>query len=75
VHEYLHALGEFSEVAVRKLVIDVATKSFGEENIVTQVARKSPWSLLNEIPLEGVKIPRRFMEVVTDFEKTDKYIV
>jgi hypothetical protein len=75
VHEYMHALGELSEVAVRKLVIDIARKSFGEDNIVTQVARKSPWSLLNGIPLEGVKIPRRFMEVVRDFEKTNKYIV
>jgi hypothetical protein len=75
VHEYLHALGELSEVAVRKLVVEVAQKCFGEDYVVTQVAVKSPWSLLKGIPLEGVDVPRRFMEIVKDFEKTDKYVV
>ncbi|MGD0979724.1 MAG: hypothetical protein ABR962_11375 [Candidatus Bathyarchaeia archaeon] len=75
VHEYLHALGEFSEVAVRNLVVEVARKCFGEDYIVTQVAVKSPWSLLKGIPLEGVSVPKRFMEIVKDFEKTDKYVV
>jgi len=75
VHEYLHALGEISEVKVRQLVIEVCRKSFGEDHIVTQVAVKSPWALLKGIPLEGVNIPKRVMEIVKDFEKTDKYIV
>jgi hypothetical protein len=75
VHEYMHALGEFSEAAVRDLVVDVARKCFGEDYIVTQVAIKSPWSLLKGIPLEGVNVPKRFMEIVKDFEKTDKYVV
>jgi hypothetical protein len=75
VHEYLHALGEYSEIAVRKLVVEVAKKSFGEDYIVTQVAVKSPWILLKGIPLDKVNVPRRFMEIVKDFEKTDKYVV
>lgn len=75
VHEYLHALGEFSEMAVRDLVIEVSKKCFGEDYIVTQVAVKSPWVLLKGIPLENVNVPRRFMEIVKDFEKTDKYVV
>jgi hypothetical protein len=75
VHEYLHTLGELSEAAVRNLVVDVAKKCFGEDSIVTQVAVKSPWSLLKGIPLEGVSVPKRFMEIVKNFEKTDKYIV
>jgi hypothetical protein len=75
VHEYLHALGEFSEGAVKELVVDVARKCFGEDYIVTQVAIKSPWSLLRGIPLERVSVPKRFMEIVKDFEKTDKYVV
>jgi hypothetical protein len=75
VHEYLHALGEFSEVAVRNLVVEVARKCFGEDYLATQVAMKSPWSLLKGIPLEGVKVPKRFMEIVKDFEKTGKYVV
>jgi hypothetical protein len=75
VHEYLHALGEFSEIAVRNSVVEVARKCFGEEYIATQVAVKSPWALLKGIPLENVKVPKRFMEIVKNFEKTDKYVV
>lgn len=75
VHEYLHALGEFSEIAVRNLVVEVARKCFGEEYIATQVAVKSPWVLLKGIPLENVKVPKRFMEIVKNFEKTDNYVV
>jgi hypothetical protein len=75
VHEYLHALGEFSEVRVRNLVVEVARKCFGEDYLATQVAMKSPWSLLKGIPLESVNVPKRFMEIVKDFEKTGKYVV
>jgi hypothetical protein len=75
VHEYLHALGEYSEAAVRNLVVEVSRKCFGEDYIATQLAVKSPWALLKGIPLEGVTVPRRFMEIVKDFEKTDKYVV
>jgi len=75
LHEYLHALGEISEAGVRELVIEVAKKCFSEDYIVTQIAVKSPWALLKGIPLESVNVPKRVMEIVKDFEKTDKYIV
>jgi hypothetical protein len=75
LHEYLHALGEYSEAAVRRLVYEVAKKSFGEDYIATVLARKSPWALLQGIPLEVIEAPKRVMEIVKDFEKTDRYIV
>ena len=75
VHEYLHALGEYSELAVRQLVVEVAKKCFGEDYVATQVAVKSPWTLLKGIPVERVNVPKRFMEIVKDFEKADKYVV
>jgi hypothetical protein len=75
VHEYLHALGEVSEMGVKRLVIEVAQKCFGGDYIVTQLAVKSPWALLKGIPLESVNVQKRVMEIVKDFEKTDKYIV
>ena len=75
VHEYIHALGEYSEAGARELIVEVARKCFGEDYIATHIAIKSPWSLLKGIPLEGVKASKRFMEVVKDFEKTDNYIV
>jgi len=71
LHEYLHALGEMSEMEVRRLVVEVAKKSFGEQYIATVVARKSPWVLLKDIPLGPMNAPKRVMEIVRDFEKTD----
>ena len=75
LHEYLHSLGECSEVKVRQLVIDVAKKCFGEDHSVTSIAVKSPWALLEDIPLGMINVPKRIMEIVKDFEKTDEYIV
>lgn len=75
LHEYLHALGEYSELAVRRLVYRISKKCFGEDYIVTVLAKRSPWALLKNIPLEGVDAPKRVMEIVKDFEKTDRYIV
>jgi hypothetical protein len=75
LHEYLHALGEYSEMDVRRLVYNVAKKCFGEEHIATLVAKKSPWSLLKGIPLGAVNAPKRVIEIVKDFEKADRYIV
>jgi len=75
LHEYLHALGEYSELSVRQIVYEIAKKCFGKNHITTLIAKKSPWTLLKGIPLETVNAPKRVMEIVKDFEKTDKYIV
>ena len=75
LHEYLHALGEYSESEVRRLVYEVSMKCFGDVHVATIIAKKSPWVLLRDIPLEAVSLPKQVMEVVKDFEKTDKYIV
>jgi hypothetical protein len=75
LHEYLHALGEMSEMEVRRLVVEVAKKSLGEQYIATVVARKSPWVLLKDMPFGPMYAPKRVMEIVRDFEKTDRYIV
>ncbi len=75
LHEYLHALGEMSEVGVRRDVVEVAKKSFGEAHIATTLARKSPWVLLKNLQLGPMYTPKRVMEIVRDFEKTGKYIV
>lgn len=75
LHEYLHALGEYSEIDVRRMVYEIARRSFGESHVTTSLAKKSPWALLKDIPLGRVSIPKRVIEIVKDFEKTDKYIV
>jgi hypothetical protein len=76
LHEYLHALGQVSELKVRQLVYHVIKECFGEDHIATVIAKNSPWALLKGIPLNTVKAPKRVMEIVKDFEKTDQtYIV
>jgi len=75
LHEYLHALGELSEVEVRRMVVEVAKKCFGEQHLASVVACKSPWVLLKDIPLGPFNAPKRVMEIVKDFELTGKYIV
>ncbi|MEM3577374.1 MAG: hypothetical protein QXX51_02845 [Candidatus Bathyarchaeia archaeon] len=75
LHEYLHALGKYSEFEVRQLVYEIARQCFGEEHVATAIAKKSPWALLSGIPLETVNIPKRVMEIVKDFEKADRYII
>jgi hypothetical protein len=76
LHEYLHALGELSERGVRQQVVAVASKCFGEEHQATVLARKSPWILLKDVPLEAAAAPKRVLQIVRNFEKsTDKYVV
>jgi hypothetical protein len=75
LHEYLHALGELSETAVRRNVVKVAQACFGEKHIATIIARKTPWVLLQSIPLQAINAPKRVMQIVKDFERAGKYIV
>jgi hypothetical protein len=75
LHEYLHALGYVAEEAVRPLVYEVAKKSFGEDSLVTKLAEKGPWALLQGVPLNVIQAPKRVMEIVKDFERSNqKYI-
>jgi len=76
IHEYLHALGYVSESEVRSLVYRISKECFGEDHIVTKLAEKSPWALLRGVPLNQIEAPKRVMEIVKDFEKSNQqYIV
>ena len=75
LHEYLHALGELSETKVRRSVVEVARTCFGEKHIATVIARKTPWVLLQNIPLQAINAPKRVIQIVKNFEKAGKYIV
>jgi hypothetical protein len=75
LHEYLHALGELSETEVRRKVVEVAQTCFGEKHDATVIARKTPWVLLQNIPLRTVNAPKRVLQIVMDFEKSGEYIV
>jgi len=76
LHEYLHALGYVREAEARLLVYRVSRMSFGEDHIVSRLARTSPWALLKNVPLSLLEAPKRVMEIVKDFERSNqKYIV
>ncbi len=76
VHEYLHAIGYVQEYKVRSLVYRVSKECFGEDHIVTKLAEQSPWVLLKGIPLNNIEAPKRVIEIVKDFEKSNQqYIV
>jgi hypothetical protein len=72
LHEYLHALGYVAEENVRPLVYEVAKKSFGKDRLITKLAEKGPWELLRGVPLSIVQAPKRVMEIVKDFEKSNQ---
>jgi len=76
VHEYLHAVGHIPETEVRPLVYQVSKDCFGEDHIVTKLAERSPWALLRGVPFSRIEAPKRVIEIVKDFEKTNhEYIV
>ena len=75
-HEYLHALGHVSESEVRSLVYDVSRECFGEDHIVTALAKKTPWDIIRGIPLNEIKVPKQPMELIKDLEKPNQgYII
>ncbi len=75
-HEYLHALGYMSESEVHSLVYSVSKHCFGKDHVVAKLAAESPWTLLKDVALDGVEVPKRSMKIVKDFEKPDqRYIV
>ncbi|MCW3981588.1 MAG: hypothetical protein NWE81_00500 [Candidatus Bathyarchaeota archaeon] len=76
LHEYLHALGHMRESEVRPLVYKVSEASFGEGHVATRLAEYGPWSILRGVPIDSVRAPKRVVEIVKDFEKTNRrYIV
>ena len=72
LHEYLHALGYLPEEDVRPLVYRIAMKSFGKDNLATKLAEKGPWTLLRDVPLNIIQAPKRVMEIVKDFERSNQ---
>jgi len=69
-------LGYVKEPAVRQLVYKISRESFGEDHIATHMARRGPWTILRGLPIDKVEAPKRLIEVVKDFERTNqRYIV
>jgi hypothetical protein len=72
LHEYLHALGYLQEETVKPLVSMVSDNSFGEDHIATRLTKTSPWTIIKDVPLDRIQAPRRVMEIVKNFEKSNQ---
>jgi hypothetical protein len=72
LHEYLHALGHIPESEVSSLVYQVSKEIFGEHSTVSSMARGGLRSILENIPLHQIPTsPKRALEIVRDFDKTN----
>lgn len=75
-HEYLHAIGYLKEEEVRRLVYRISQECFGEKHIVTELAKKNPWIILNKNLINCTTSKKMPMEVIKDFERNNQnYIV
>lgn len=64
--------GIFQRRLLDPMVYDVSVNSFGEEHIATRLARMGPWSVLKDVPWDRIESPRRVMEIVKDFERSNQ---
>ena len=58
------------------MVYQISSTSFSPEHITAQLAELGPWSILKDISLDKMDVPKRVIEIVKEFEKADKkYII
>ena len=76
IHEYLHAIGHLKEKEVQGLIYRVCQECFGQNHIVTELAKKNPWIIFNKTLINNISSCKAPIEVVKDFEKNNhNYIV
>ncbi len=70
LHEYLHSLGYFDEIEVRKLTFRICSDVFGKHNLITQMAADITQFFPNLIYPEGApQIPYK-VRLIKDFDKS-----
>ncbi len=72
LHEYLHTLGYLEEVTVRRIVLQLSRKAFGEEHLATQVATDYSAFFPNLVYPEVAWQPEELsLEIVSDFDQSN----
>lgn len=73
LHEYLHALGMLNESHVRNLSYEISKKLFGDEHLVTRIA-KEPAKFIPKIvlpsPQERKYLSELHIELIKDFDRS-----
>jgi predicted Zn-dependent protease with MMP-like domain len=77
-HEYLHSFGIVDELEVRNMIYDLCQYLFGEDHLVTIMARYQPWAMFPELSLyqnnninndNNDSFEKNF-EIIKNFDKT-----
>lgn len=71
LHEYLHSLGYMNEVEARRLALQIARESLGEEHVATRMCSVGPWAFFPEALSKDVSFRGEF-EIVRDFDKAHR---
>lgn len=72
LHEYLHTLGYLDEAVVRRSVLELSRKAFGEEHLATQIARDYSAFFPNLVYPDVAWQPQEFsMELVPGFDRSN----
>lgn len=76
LHEYLHTLGYLEERTVRRTVLELSRKAFGEDHLTTQIARDYSTFFPNLVYPEVAWQPEELsLELVQDFDQSNaRYI-
>ncbi|MFQ5838497.1 MAG: hypothetical protein ACE5HJ_06915 [Thermoplasmata archaeon] len=72
LHEYLHSLGYLAEGMVRKIVVNLSRKTFGDGHLVTRIAQDYSAFFPNLVYPEVAWQPEELsLEIVTDFDQSN----
>jgi hypothetical protein len=75
LHEYLHSLGIFDEEKVKRLTYEISSEVFGENNVITQIAKDMKKFFPNFIYPEGAPQIDGPVKIVKDFDRSSiRYI-
>jgi len=75
LHEYLHSLGYFNEELVRKLTYEICCEIFGDNSIISEIAKDMNKFFPNLIYPEGAPKIDKPLRLIKDFDRSSiRYI-
>lgn len=75
LHEYLHSLGYFNEELVRRMTFEICFEIFGNDNVITEIARDMSKFFPNLIYPEGTPKIDKPLRLIKDFDRSSiRYI-
>lgn len=69
-HEYLHSLGIYDEMLLRKFQYEICNKAFGYDHPTSEMIEKGIFEVFPELKEMKIRIRSREVKVVRDFDKS-----